>query len=122
MTGQAAERRSKRRATRPASYAILFALFASIVIPSHLWLARLPYYWDEAGQFVPAALDILHGGHLVPRSTVPNIHPPLVLAYVAGIWRIFGFDPAVTRTAMLVLASFGVLAAFLLAVELSREA
>ena len=122
MTGQAAERRSKRRATRPASYAILFALFASIVIPSHLWLARLPYFWDEAGQFIPAALDLLHGGHLIPRSTVPNLHPPLLAAYLAGVWRLAGFDPAVTRTAMLLVASCGVLAAFLLAIELAREA
>jgi hypothetical protein len=108
--------------TRLSSYAILFALFASIVITSHLWLARLPFYWDEAGQFVPAALEILRGGHLIPRTTITNIHPPLVLAYLAGVWRIFGFSPAVAHTAMLVLASFAVLAAFLLAIELSREA
>jgi 4-amino-4-deoxy-L-arabinose transferase-like glycosyltransferase len=110
------------RAARPASYAILFALFVSVVIPSHLWLVRLPYFWDEAGQFVPAALDILQGGHPVPRSTAPNIHPPLVMAYLAGAWRLFGFAPAVTRTAMLLVAAFGVLAAFLLAIELCREA
>src|SRR5579884_4093926 len=108
------DRRGRRRAIRPGSYAILFALFASIVIPSHLWLARLPYYCDEAGQFIPAALDILHGGNLVPHSTVPNIHPPLVPAYLAGVWRVAGFAPAATRGAMLVLASFGVLTAFLL--------
>lgn len=122
MKKAVAERSGGGRATRAGSYAILFALFASIVIPSHLWLARLPYYWDEAGQFVPAALDILRGGHWIPRSTVPNIHPPLVLGYLAGAWRIFGFDPAVTRGAMLLLASFGALAAFLLAIELSHEA
>lgn len=122
MIGQAADRRGAGRATRPASYAILFALFASIVIPSHLWLARLPYFWDEAGQFIPAALDILHGGRLIPRSTVPNIHPPLLAAYLAGVWRLAGFDPAVTRMAMLLVASCGVLAAFLLAVELARGA
>jgi 4-amino-4-deoxy-L-arabinose transferase-like glycosyltransferase len=113
---------ARRRETRFSSYAVLFALFASIVIPSHLWLVRLPYFWDEAGQYVPAALDILRGGYFIPRTAVPDIHPPLVLAYLAGAWRVFGFDPAVTHTAMLVLASFAVLAAFLLAIELSREA
>lgn len=122
MKAAPADPSGSRRAIRPGSYAILFALFASIVIPSHLWVARLPYYWDEAGQFIPAALDILHGGHLIPRSTVPNIHPPVVLAYLAGVWRIAGFEPVTTRMAMLALACFGALAAFLLAIELSREA
>jgi 4-amino-4-deoxy-L-arabinose transferase-like glycosyltransferase len=111
-----------RRETRFTSYAVLFTLFASIVIPSHLWLLRLPFFWDEAGQYVPAALDILRGGHFISRTIVPSIHPPLIPAYLAGAWRVFGFDPAVTHTAMLVLASFAVLAAFLLAIELSREA
>jgi hypothetical protein len=92
------------------------------MIPSHLWLARLPYYWDEAGQYVPSALEILRSGHFIPRSTAPTIHPPLIPAYLAGTWRIFGFNPTVTHTAMLVLASFGLLAAFLLAIELSQEA
>jgi hypothetical protein len=122
MKAAVSSRSGRPRATRLSSYAVLFTLFASIVIPSHLWLARLPYYWDEAGQFVPAALDILRGGHLIPHSTIAVIHPPLVLAYLAGMWHIFGFDPAVTRTSMLVLATFGVLAAFLLAIELSHEA
>ena len=119
MNAAATRRNAPRRTTRQASYLVLLALFASIVIPSHLWLARLPYYWDEAGQFVPSALDILRGGHLIPHST---IHPPLVLAYLAGVWRIFGFYPTVTHTAMLVLSCFGMLAAFLLAIELSQEA
>ena len=119
---RAAAVREERRTTRPGSYAVLFVLFASLVIPSHLWLARLPYYWDEAGLFIPAALDILHGGHLIPQSTIPTIHPPLVPAYLAGVWRVAGFEPAATRLAMLVLACFAVLAAFLLAIELSREA
>jgi hypothetical protein len=122
MRAAARRRDGPRRTTRPASYAVLLALFASIVIPSHLWLARLPYYWDEAGQYVPSALDLLRGGYFIPRSVLPTIHPPLVPAYLAAAWRIFGFHPAVTHTAMLVLASFGVLAAFLLAIELSKEA
>jgi hypothetical protein len=122
MKAGVGKQRGQPRATRATSYAVLLALFASIVIPSHLWLARLPYYWDEAGQFVPSAIDIFRGGHLIPHSVVPNIHPPLVFSYLAGVWSIFGFAPAVTHTAMLVLASFGVLAAFLLAIELSHEA
>jgi hypothetical protein len=122
MKAAVRNRGGRRSGARLSSYAILLALFASIVISSHLWLARLPFYWDEAGQFVPAALDLFRGGHLIPQTTVPNIHPPLVLAYLAGVWQVFGFNPAVTHTAMLVLASFALLAAFLLAIELSQEA
>lgn len=111
-----------RGAVRPGSYAILWALCAAIVIPSHLWLARLPYYWDEAGQFIPAALDILRHGWWIPHSAPPSIHPPAVAAYLAAVWRIAGFTPAATRLAMLALASSAVLAAFLLAIELGRGA
>jgi len=96
-------------------------LFALIVFLAHLPFVRLPYYWDEAGQYVPAALDILRGGHWIPHSVVPNIHPPGVMAYLATAWRVAGFHPATTRCAMLLLAAFGALAAFLLAIELSRE-
>jgi 4-amino-4-deoxy-L-arabinose transferase-like glycosyltransferase len=112
----------QRRAIRPGSYLILAALFAAILIPSHLWLIELPYYWDEAGQFIPAALDIFQGGAWIPHSTVPNIHPPAVMAYLAAVWRIAGFTPAATRMAMLILSTGAVLAAFLLAVELARGA
>jgi 4-amino-4-deoxy-L-arabinose transferase-like glycosyltransferase len=112
----------QRRPIRPASYLILAALFTAIVIPSHLWLVQLPYYWDEAGQFIPAALDIFRDGAWIPRSTVPNIHPPGVMAYLAAAWHVAGFTPVVTRMAMLILATAGVLAAFLLEVELARGA
>ena len=111
-----------RRRIRPGAYAVFFALFALVLFLSHLSLLRLPYFWDEAGQFVPAALDIFHGGHWIPRSVTPNIHPPGVMAYLALSWWIAGFHPAVTRCAMLLLSTCGVLAAFLLAIELSREA
>ncbi len=110
-----------RRRTRPVAYLTLFLFFALVVFASHASFLRLPYFWDEAGQFVPAALDILHGGHLVPRSAEPNIHPPGVMAYLAGAWRLAGFYPVVTRSAMLLLAAFSLLAAFLLAIELCRE-
>ena len=110
-----------RRKIRIQSYVWMFLLFAAVIIPAHLWLARLPYFWDEAGQFVPAALDLLHDGSWIPHSTTPNIHPPALSAYLAGVWRIAGFHPESTRIAMLVMAAFGALAAFLLAIELTRE-
>lgn len=109
-----------RRRIHPGAYAIFFLLFALIVFASHLPLVGLPYYWDEVGQFIPAALDILHEGAWVPHSAVPNIHPPAVMAYLAAVWRLAGYHPASTRCAMLLLASMGLLAAFLLAIELLR--
>ncbi len=118
MASHAAE---PRRPVRRSSYIYSFIFFALILFLSHLWLVRLPYYWDEAGQFVPAALDILHGGSWIPHSATPNVHPPAVMAYLAAFWRVAGYDPVSTRAAMLLLASGGLLAAFLLAIELSRE-
>jgi hypothetical protein len=100
----------------------MLVLFAAVVIPAHLWLARLPYFWDEAGQFIPAALDLLKDGAWFPHSTLPNIHPPAIPMYLAGVWRLAGFDPATTRIAMLALASAGAFVGFLLAIELTREA
>ncbi|MHB8736043.1 MAG: hypothetical protein ACYC6M_12155, partial [Terriglobales bacterium] len=65
----------------PPIYLTLLAL--------HAPLLRLPYYWDEAGYFVPAALDILRHGWWVPHSTLPNGHPPLVMAFLALVWHVF---------------------------------
>ncbi len=110
-----------RRPIRPAACAVFFLLFAIVVFSSHLPFAGLPYYWDELGQFVPAALDIFRDGAWIPHSTVPNIHPPAVMGYLAAVWSLFGYQPASTRCAMLLLASGALLAAFLLAIELLRE-
>lgn len=122
MRSAAADRQlRRRRAIRPSSYAIAFGFAALLVIWSHLWLLRLPYYWDEAGQFIPAALDLFRHGWWIPRSAPPTIHPPAISAYLAAAWRIGGFHPAVTRLAMLLLAAGGLLAAFLLSIELSAK-
>lgn len=110
-----------RRPIRPAAYAVFFLFFALTVFSSHLSFLRLPYYWDELGQFVPAALDIFRESAWIPHSTVPNIHPPAVMGYLAAAWSLFGYHPASTRCAMLLLASCALLAAFLLAIELLRE-
>jgi 4-amino-4-deoxy-L-arabinose transferase-like glycosyltransferase len=111
-----------RRAIRRSSYAVLFGLFACVMVWSHLWLLRLPYYWDEAGQFIPSAVDLFRHGWWISRSVPPIVHPPGVMAYLAAAWTIGGFHPEVTRLAMLLAAAGGLLAAFLLAIELSREA
>jgi hypothetical protein len=75
----------------------------------------LQYFWDEAGYYVPAARDLLLTGSLIPHSTVSNAHPPLVLAWIALWWKVVGYAPLVTRTAMLVVAAFALLGVFRLA-------
>ena len=97
----------------------LFALIAALLIASHAPLLRLPYFWDEAGYYVPAARDLL-AGSLIPHSTPSNAHPPLVMAWLALIWKIMGFRPVVTRCAMLLLAAFSLLGLFRLALAVSN--
>jgi hypothetical protein len=97
----------------------LFATFAVLLIAAHAPLLRLPYFWDEAGYYVPAALD-LSAGSLIPHSTPSNAHPPLVLAWLALCWKLVGFHAAVTRCAMLLLAAFSLLGFFRLALIVSN--
>jgi len=94
---------------------VLFAVILVTILLLHLPLLRLPYFWDEAGYYVPAARDILLTGSFIPHSTVSNAHPPLVMAWVALWWKVVGYAPVVTRTAMLVLAAFSLVGVFRLA-------
>jgi hypothetical protein len=96
-------------------------LFAVLLIASHAPLLRLPYFWDEAGYYIPAARD-LFSGSLIPYSTPSNAHPPLVMAWLALAWKIFGQSQIVTRIAMLLLASFSLLGFFRLAREVANSA
>ncbi len=95
---------------------------ALVLFLSHATLLRLPFFWDELGQFIPAARDLYQHGLLVPRSTVPNAHPPVLMAYLAAVWLVTGYSIAATRVAMLVVAWVGVVATFLLSRELSGRA
>jgi hypothetical protein len=107
--------RSERKIKSPpafsawASQLLLFALFFAALMLLHAPLLRLPYFWDEAGYYVPAARDLFLSGSLIPRSTPSNAHPPLVMAWLALAWRSLGYSPLVTRTAMLALSAFSLL-------------
>lgn len=103
----------------PFSAILLLSGCAVLVFLGHLPYLKLPYFWDELGQFVPAALDILHGGAWIPHSTLPNAHPPGVMAYLALVWRFAGYSIVATRLAMLALAASAVVATFALARQLS---
>jgi 4-amino-4-deoxy-L-arabinose transferase-like glycosyltransferase len=102
-----------------SSTLLLPAGFVLLVFLAHLPYFGLAYFWDELGQFVPAALDILHDGAWIPHSTVPNAHPPGVMAYLALVWRIAGYSITATRLSMLALAAAAVIFTFFLSRELS---
>jgi 4-amino-4-deoxy-L-arabinose transferase-like glycosyltransferase len=102
------------------AYPFFFALFAAVLFLTHSAVLDAPYFWDEMGQFVPAALDILRDRAWIPHSTLPNVHPPGVMAYLAAVWSVVGYSVTVTRAAMLAMAAAGVLAVFALAVHLCR--
>ncbi len=114
-----AEAGQKRR-NGPQYLLLFFALFAIPLVAIHLPLLSLPLFWDEGGQFIPTALDLLRHGDWVARSTVPNVHPPGVEVYLVLWYKLLGYSIPVTRVAMLLLASAGLLITFLLAIELSR--
>jgi len=86
--------------------ALLFAFWFAAILVAHASLLRLPYFWDEAGYFVPSARDLLLHGSLIPQSTLSNGHPPLVIAWLALAWKLAGYSPAATRVAMLLIAAF----------------
>jgi 4-amino-4-deoxy-L-arabinose transferase-like glycosyltransferase len=78
-------------------------------------LLRLPFFWDEAGFYVPAAYDLVHSHALIPKTTIDTGHPPLPAAYLAFWFAISGWKPAVARFAQLLLAAFALTNVFLLA-------
>jgi len=102
------------RPSRPHPALLFVAIFIGTFLLHIPWL-QLPYFWDEAGYYVPAARDLLLSGTLIPHTTVSNAHPPLVMAWVALWWKLFGYAPLVTRSAMLMVASFSLLGVFRLA-------
>src|SRR6202165_3642655 len=91
---------------------LLFALFFAGLMLLQAPLLRLPYFWDEAGYYIPAARDLFLTGTLIPQSTPSNAHPPLVMAWLALAWRVFGYSTLVTRTAMLAVSAFSLLGLF----------
>ena len=44
------------------------------------------------GQFIPAALDILRDHAWIPRTTLPNVHPPGLMTYLAAVWAVTGYS------------------------------
>jgi len=103
---------SRAAASEWSQQFFLFALFFVGLMLVHAPLLRLPYFWDEAGYYVPVARDLLLTGSPIPQSTLSNAHPPLVMAWLALVWRLCGYSPLVTRTAMLAVSAFSLVGVF----------
>jgi 4-amino-4-deoxy-L-arabinose transferase-like glycosyltransferase len=98
---------------------MIFPVVFAALYATHFTLLRLPYYWDEAGYYIPAAWDFFRTGSLIPVTTLNNAHPPLGSVYLALWWKISGFYPEVTREAVLMVAAMGLLAVWRLAMRLT---
>jgi hypothetical protein len=96
---------------------MIFPVVFSALYVSHFMLLRLPYYWDEAGYYIPAAWDFFRTGSLIPITTLTNAHPPLPSIYLALWWKASGFYPEATREAVLMVAALGLLAVWRLAMR-----
>ncbi len=103
------------RAARPVSLWALYPLFFVAVYVAHYSLLRLPYFWDEGGYYIPAALDFFHTGTLIPQSTTTNAHPPVPSILLAAAWHVTGFVISGTRTFMGMVAAAALLAVYRLA-------
>jgi Dolichyl-phosphate-mannose-protein mannosyltransferase len=110
----------QQASARPALWLLFPAFFAAVVL-AHLPLLHLPYYWDEAGYYIPAAYDFFRTGSLIPFSTLSNAHPPLPSLYLALWWKIFTFAPWVTRVAMCAVSALALLAVYQLAIVTTRR-
>ena len=104
---------------RPLPLWILYPLFFVAVYATHYSLLRLPYFWDEAGYYIPAALDFFHTGSVIPHSTMTNAHPPLPSILLAGWWKTCGLAINGTRTFLCIISAAALLGAFRLARALS---
>ncbi len=98
---------------------ILYPVFFVAVYLSHWPLLRLPYFWDEAGYYLPAALDFFRTGSLIPHSTLTNAHPPLPSVLLALWWHVGGLAISGTRTFLAMIAAAALLGTFRLARQLT---
>jgi hypothetical protein len=94
---------------------------AALMLISHAAFLNTPFFWDEIGQFIPAALDVFHQAALIPFSTIPNVHPPGLMIFLAGVWKAFGYSIMATRLAMLLVASAGLALTYLVTGKLCER-
>jgi hypothetical protein len=98
---------------------MIFPVIFVALYATHFNLLRLPYYWDEAGYYIPAAWDFFRTGSLIPSTTLSNAHPPLPSIYLALWWKLSDFMPEVTREAVLMVAALGLLGVWTLTLRIN---
>lgn len=101
---------------KPLPLVFLYPLFFVAIYLTHWTLLGLPYFWDEAGYYIPAALDFFHTGTLIPQTTLTNAHPPLPSVLLAGWWHLSGGSSiGATRILVCLIAAAALLGVFRLA-------
>jgi 4-amino-4-deoxy-L-arabinose transferase-like glycosyltransferase len=101
---------------------MLYPLFFVAIYLSHYRLLRLPYFWDEAGYYIPAAWDFFRTGTLIPQTTTTNAHPPLPSILLAAWWHLSGYVVSGTRTLVCMVSAAGLLGVYKLAKNLTTTA
>ena len=101
---------------------LLFLFFFLAVVLLHWTLLRLPYFWDEGGYYIPAALDLFQTGTLIPQTTVTNAHPPLPSILLAALWHFTGFHILSTRLLVCLMAAAALLGVYRLSRQLAGDA
>jgi 4-amino-4-deoxy-L-arabinose transferase-like glycosyltransferase len=101
---------------------MLYPLFFVAIYLSHYTLLRLPYFWDEAGYYIPAAWDFYRTGTLIPQTTITNAHPPLPSILLAAWWHLSGYVVSGTRTLVCMVSAAALLGLYKLAKSLTSTA
>ncbi|MEO6983648.1 MAG: glycosyltransferase family 39 protein, partial [Edaphobacter sp.] len=99
----------------------LYPLFFAAIYLSHLTLLRLPYFWDEAGYYIPAAWDFFRTGTLIPYTTASNAHPPIPSILLAAWWHLSGYVVSGTRTLICIVSAAALLGVYKLARNLASN-
>src|ERR1700723_1765379 len=107
------------RPDAPLPLWMIFPVIFAALYASHFTLLRLPYYWDEAGYYIPAAWDFFRTGSLIPSTTLSNANPPLPSIYLAMWWKLGGMGPCGTRTAVCLIAAIALLGVYRIALVLT---
>ena len=100
---------------------LVAGIWLGIVLLHYPWRC-LPYYWDEAGYYAPAALDFCQRGLLIPESTQKLGHTPLLTVLVGMLWRVLGVSPCWARAGMMLVAAATVAATYALGKRLAGRA
>lgn len=101
---------------------MLYPLLFVAIYLSHYFLLRLPYFWDEAGYYIPAAWDFYRTGSLIPQTTITNAHPPLPSILLAAWWHLSGYVVSGTRTLVCMVSAAALLGVYRLGKTLTSPA